>query len=148
MLPMTFYLGNRAFILFKAWHPMTDGPFVGACFGIFFLCIFHEWLTTFRITSKIIEKDAKFPALAKFFSKKLGQAILYYFSVTLSYIIMLLLMTFNGYIFIIILVALSVGFALFGKARGGVSSELCCEQHDETEDNCCDNEKINTNEDA
>jgi len=62
---------------------------------------------------------------------------------------MLLLMTFNGYIFIVILVALSVGFALFGKARGGVSSELCCEQHDETEENCCDdNEKINTTDAA
>jgi len=94
MLPMTFYLGNRAFILFKAWHPMTDGPFVGACFGIFFLCIFHEWLTTFRITSKIIEKDAKFPALAKFFSKKIRTS---YSLLFFSYFIVHYYVTFNDF---------------------------------------------------
>lgn len=143
-MPMTFYVGNRAFVLFYSWHTSSDGIFAAACIGIFLLCLFHEWFATFRANSKNNTQFNKYKYLAMFCNNKIGQMLLYYISLVLSYFIMLLLMTFNGYIFIVIVLGLTIGYALFGFARGGTSSELCCEQ----EENKSYNTVINAGEKA
>lgn len=96
-MEMYFYWGTDVIFLFKSWR--TNGnmfSYLMCLLGSFLAAILVEFLTTRK------------------FENKLVQAALYAVQLLLSYLLMLVLMTFNSGLFIVIMLGYTTGYALFG----------------------------------
>ena len=101
-------------LLFKTWTPDTTGELVGACFAVAFMMIFY-----FVINRAIFELGKRFPSEKKF-KNRITQpahwvlAVINFINVGWMYLIMLVAMTFNGWLFFALLFGAFFGYLLFG----------------------------------
>eukprot|EP00897_Mesotaenium_endlicherianum_P005511 jgi/Mesen1/4989/ME000248S04277 len=144
MMHMTLYWGKDATILLKSWSTTTWGSYLTALIVTFIFCMLHEWLTTYRLqflASKRSKKrfashggdDPTIPLVdmdgqqLTSLHKAIGTS-LYAVNAACSYIIMLIVMTFNGGLFLAVVFGLACGYFFFGITRNTIaaSSEICC----------------------
>jgi len=140
-MQMYFEAGYEATILFEQWKTESVGAMVGSCIGIFLLAILYEGLKFFR--EMLIRKNY----VAIDYSKVRGsqdsngaqvsqtrtavtcktsmtsaphyiQTALHALQLVISYFLMLIVMTFNVWLFISVVLGCTVGYFLFGWKRG------------------------------
>lgn len=127
-MPMYFYFGNmRGEILFKSWKPETSSGLVGACFVVFAMTVFYFFLQFLKrcLTNRyptsnlsMIKRILYVPHWAT--------AVLVAVTMLLSYMIMLVSMTFNGWLFLSIGLGAFFGYLMFGFNDGADQVDGCC----------------------
>eukprot|EP00897_Mesotaenium_endlicherianum_P005506 jgi/Mesen1/4984/ME000248S04268 len=142
---MSFYWSEKATILFDQWTTQSMASYWAAMLLTFLFCILHEWLTTSRVRvaapartplmkDEMVERSdseqGPMPLLSDGQApvsgiRRAGATLLYGLNAASSYIIMLIIMTFNMGLFFSVVLGLSTGFFLFGFSRVGSSSQLC-----------------------
>ncbi|KAL3688583.1 hypothetical protein R1sor_014892 [Riccia sorocarpa] len=129
MMHMTFYWGTKATLLFDEWVTKTPLQYYLSLLGIIIFAVVHEWLFTFRVrlASKkgspradgldrpLLDQFPKQKSLA--FQEGLV-ALLYGVNASTGYLLMLLVMSFNGGVFIAVVVGLVNGYAFFRSKTG------------------------------
>ena len=132
MMNMYFYWGKEVIVLFDKAHVTTTGGYVGALIIVFALAFFYEALSYVRyslssrsavIKTSLLETEGEVePVLQVDIFRRLVITALYFVSITVAYFLMLIAMTFNGGLFIALVLGLVVGYAAFGfrtpAARG------------------------------
>lgn len=99
IMDMYFYWGTDVVYLFEAFTIKSNpGLYVVALLASFFMALVVEFLQTRKPESSILV------------------ALIYALQMLLSYTLMLVLMTFNGGLFLSIVIGYTVGYALFGFA--------------------------------
>ena len=123
-------------ILFSGWDNLSWGGYIGSCIFVIFLGVLVEAITTYRILYPRNQKDqdafasCETPAAndgeTKTSLKKKGKmtttehlvkTALYFVGVTLSYALMLIVMTMNVGIFLSAVLGLTIGYFFFGPTR-------------------------------
>uniref|UniRef100_A0A8C1D714 Copper transport protein n=2 Tax=Cyprinus carpio TaxID=7962 RepID=A0A8C1D714_CYPCA len=141
MMQMTFYFGYKNVeLLFAGLVINTPGGMVGACIGVFLLAVFYEGLkiarefllrrnqvnvrynsmpvpgadgTVLMETHKTV--GSRMLSLAHFF-----QTFLHIIQVVVSYFLMLVFMTYNGYLCIAVAAGAGFGYFLFSWKKAVV----------------------------
>mmetsp|Transcript_15063 Transcript_15063/g.32719 ORF Transcript_15063/g.32719 Transcript_15063/m.32719 type:complete len:205 (-) Transcript_15063:32-646(-) len=138
MMQMYFTTSLDVIILWKEWHVKSWGPYLGSCIGIIFCCLFHELVVSYREKyvsdwQKKRRKDSRaYSSSSSFLDKILDPThlivtLMYAFSVTWGYLIMLVVMTYNVGLFVSVIVGLTLGHFLFRSKAGHVSTtDVCC----------------------
>eukprot|EP00731_Ephydatia_muelleri_P011577 Em0006g471a len=138
-------------LLFSSWSISTAQGLVGGIFAVLFLSIFYEGLKSFReylmhravkslrapccTDSKPIPKERNWRSIFIGKSKlplfiHVIQSILQVIQIGVAYLMMLAIMTFNGWIFLSIVFGAGVGYLVFGwtKFLYGVGSTQDCNE--------------------
>ena len=134
-MAMSFSQSVDCVLLFSWWHPTTLAQYVISLLGVFCLCVFSEWLAAYtrRATPGAGVCHGSSERMPLFASGALKSApasarpvLLNACSIALSYMPMLLAMSFNVGVFVSVALGLAVGrvcFSATGDTRSSV--ELC-----------------------
>nr|CAB3266226.1 high affinity copper uptake protein 1-like [Phallusia mammillata] len=131
---MTFYFGVKNVpILFQEWTVNSTGGMVGACIAVCIVAMLYEGLKVLRET--LLKRHIAKGKMAAAFSNGQGdhyvghshslkqtmcssshwlQTLLHLVQVTISYALMLIFMSYNGYLAIAIIVGAGLGYFFFG----------------------------------
>jgi copper transporter 1 len=135
MMHMTFYWGIGATLLFDQWVTKTVFQYLLSLVAIFLFGILHEYFYNLRVvlnskksgppTRHHLDSENTVPFLEKAHvppgkAKDFLVVLLYGVNAGTGYLLMLLVMSFNGGVFLAVVLGLLVGFALF---RSHVASE-------------------------
>jgi solute carrier family 31 (copper transporter), member 1 len=135
MMHMTFYWGKSATILFDGWRTSTWTGYLLSLLALLLAAAFYQCLETFRIRVKLASggggsklssipppastDPARAPLLAPVFAaggrwpSRVAVATLFGINSGLGYLLMLAVMSFNGGVFIAVIVGLAVGYLAF-----------------------------------
>ncbi|KAF5744557.1 copper transporter family protein [Tripterygium wilfordii] len=102
---MTFFWGNNAEILFSGWPGTRTGMYALALIFVFLLAFLAELLSQWTF----IKQDVASVAVG------LIQTVAHAVRVSLAYLVMLALMSFNGGVFIAAVAGHTLGFLVFGS---------------------------------
>ncbi|XP_033099121.1 high affinity copper uptake protein 1-like [Anneissia japonica] len=134
MMQMTFYLSTSVTILFDEWKVSSVGGLIGSCVAVFFLAVLYEGLKVMRETllrRSVVNVRYKTMQVAKGSETVLTethgagetrwlsgahflQTLLHVVQVTISYFLMLIFMTYNGWLCIAVALGAGTGYFLFG----------------------------------
>merc|ERR1712000_292626 len=131
MMNMLFNIRTKGKVLFEFWNVQNIYEYVATCIFILFLAIFYEWLSDYRTyfntykaplneqipliqhtSPQLPNENQKFDA-----TKHFMKTILHMIQLTVSYLIMLIAMTYNVGYFCCIIVGAGIGYYLFGRLR-------------------------------
>ncbi|KAI9563951.1 CTR1 [Daphnia sinensis] len=140
MMQMYFYADYTAVVLFKQWDIQSVGAMVGSCIGIFLMAILYEGLKYFReyLSRKhyapVNYNNVKTPEGGSDASSQVRTPMSFKTSVTsashyiqtalhllqmiISYFLMLIVMTYNVWLFISVILGCTVGYFFFGWRKG------------------------------
>uniref|UniRef100_A0ACD5Y1F8 Uncharacterized protein n=1 Tax=Avena sativa TaxID=4498 RepID=A0ACD5Y1F8_AVESA len=138
MMHMTFYWGTSATILFDGWRTSAWTGYLLSLLALFLAAAFYQYLEAFRIRVKLLSgakadpfpppagSDARAPLLGPgpaFFaggrsSAKVATAALFGVNAGIGYLLMLAVMSFNGGVFIAVVVGLAAGYLAFRSSDG------------------------------
>jgi len=123
----SFYFGDVTHpLLFSNWTPETNSQLVGTCFAVFFMTIFFFVL---QFLQKTLHK--KYPTHDTNLMGRLmkishwAHAGVHVCIFGWGYFLMLLAMSYNGYIFVSICIGAFFGYLVFGSSEGKVGEECC-----------------------
>ncbi|XP_066151046.1 high affinity copper uptake protein 1-like [Euwallacea fornicatus] len=130
-----FTFSRRATVLFKFWKFDSIGSLIGSMFAIYAMAFTYEGLKFFRthllinaINIREINKtsgDDRFSQLTILSKSHLIQTLLYGVQGTLSYFLMLIFMTFNGWLCLAVVGGLVSGYFVFEwKTPAGLNSNI------------------------
>jgi len=125
MMWMYFHGGMKDTILFDFWRPRSIGVFLLSCFILFVAAALYEGLKLLRerlIRAEIVRQASKEYQATSTSSKLLNrghiiQTFLHMFQVTLSYLLMLVFMTYNTWLCLSVVLGAGVGYFFFGYKR-------------------------------
>ncbi|KAL4609469.1 high affinity copper uptake protein 1 [Arapaima gigas] len=140
MMQMTFYFGTHAEILFPGLVVSTPLEMFGACVVIFLLAVFYEGLKIGReyllrrnqvnvrynsmplpgTDGTMLMETHKTVGQRMLSLAHLFQTVLHIIQVVVSYFLMLIFMTFNGYLCIAVAAGAGVGYFLFSWKKAVV----------------------------
>ncbi|KAF8695405.1 hypothetical protein HU200_037639 [Digitaria exilis] len=143
MMHMTFYWGKSATILFDGWRTSTWTGYLLSLVALLLAAAFYQYLEALRIRVKLVaggggaakqaipppasSDPSRAPLLAPgaFFAAAAGRwparvAVASMFGVNsgLGYLLMLAVMSFNGGVFIAVIVGLALGYLAFRSSDG------------------------------
>ncbi|OEL32952.1 Copper transporter 5.1 [Dichanthelium oligosanthes] len=142
MMHMTFYWGTSATILFDGWRTSTWPGYLLSLVALLLAAAFYQYLEALRIRFKLTAGGAaakqaasipppassdpsRAPLLATAFAAGAGRwparaAVAAMFGVNsgLGYLLMLAVMSFNGGVFIAVVVGLALGYLAFRSSDG------------------------------
>eukprot|EP01133_Synstelium_polycarpum_P001078 gene1078-1222_t len=151
MMRMFFHTGILDYVLFKDWVPRTNGQYAGYWFAIFFAAILFEVEKTLRsiferkqeaVRTKNLDINGSddsntgtyvgtgyFKGTFPEFNWKIDiiRGFMHGFELTLSYLLMLVAMTFNVGLFFSVIAGTIVGNILVGRFRGYKPKVTCCD---------------------
>eukprot|EP00331_Platyophrya_macrostoma_P035209 CAMPEP_0176461782 /NCGR_PEP_ID=MMETSP0127-20121128/34864_1 /TAXON_ID=938130 /ORGANISM="Platyophrya macrostoma, Strain WH" /LENGTH=138 /DNA_ID=CAMNT_0017853549 /DNA_START=49 /DNA_END=462 /DNA_ORIENTATION=- len=124
-MPTWIYTSSDVYFLFEDWETKTVGPLILGCFISFLMALLHPFLTSLKSSlvqnhsisvcdsddESLIESKVK-PSLKPKMMITLITGVQY----TLASIIMLLMMTYNLWVFLAIVFGYSLGYFLFISA--------------------------------
>ena len=142
MMHMTFYWSKQVTLLFDSWKTDSWTSYILSLLACLIVSIFYQFLENRRIRLKLlasgkpISEEIQVPLLrqkligskAKLGVKVAG-AVLFGLSSAIGYFLMLSIMSFNGGVFIAIVVGLAVGYLFFrsdGEDSVVVDSSCAC----------------------
>ncbi|XP_047133875.1 high affinity copper uptake protein 1 isoform X1 [Hydra vulgaris] len=133
MMPDHLMFRPDVTILFKGWKSKNSGEMAASCFALMVLAIMHEAVKCLRETLKNNEKPEMYEVLQKeqmyllwspnILRKKifnllhLTQTLLHMVQMTLSYMLMLAVMTYNAWLLIAILIGSAIGYFIFAHKK-------------------------------
>ncbi|XP_075254486.1 protein SLC31A2-like [Convolutriloba macropyga] len=124
---MQFYIGKRATILWERWETTKTWELVLSCFFWCFVAVGYEALKAGRdlvprlmsrvkpTGSKDISGDSCPQTRHHLSGEHLIQTFLHFLQSSISYLLMLVVMTFNMWLFFSVILGLTVGYFLFGQ---------------------------------
>jgi copper transporter 1 len=137
MMHMTFYWGTSATILFDGWRTSAWTGYLLSLLALFLAAAFYQYLEAFRIRLKILSgakaetlpppagsDAARAPLLGPALlpggrcSAKVATAALFGVNAGIGYLLMLAVMSFNGGVFIAVVVGLAAGYLAFRSSDG------------------------------
>ncbi|PIA43117.1 hypothetical protein AQUCO_02000513v1 [Aquilegia coerulea] len=126
MMHMTFYWGNKVTLLFDSWKTDSYLSYFITLLVCFLFSVFYQYMEDRRIRFKIISNSKKSssssnssiesPLLTRL---KINQparyatSLLFAINSAIGYMLMLAIMSFNGGVFIAIVLGLAFGYLLF-----------------------------------
>ena len=127
MMHMTLYWGKEVTLLIKSWKTHTWTSYLLTLLACFLFSAFYQYLEDRRLRFKALASSAgpttapsiHEPLLSKlrrsrgFGPLRFATAILFGVNSAIGYLLMLAIMSFNGGVFITIVLGLSVGYFLF-----------------------------------
>ncbi|KAK4419891.1 Copper transporter 5.1 [Sesamum alatum] len=126
MMHMTFYWGRRVTILFDSWKTDSWLSYFLSLFACFLFSVFYQYMEDCRLRLKTSPPPSAGAAAPLLLSKMGGArnwsasrfagAILFGVNAGIGYLLMLAIMSFNGGVFVAVVVGLGVGYLVF---RGG-----------------------------
>ncbi|KAF7058911.1 hypothetical protein CFC21_065883 [Triticum aestivum] len=136
---MTFYWGTSATILFDGWRTSAWTGYLLSLLALFLAAAFYQYLEAFRIRVKLLAgakayplpppagSDARAPLLAPGSAAFLGgrwparvaTAALFGVNAGIGYLLMLAVMSFNGGVFIAVVLGLAAGYLAFRSGDVG-----------------------------
>ncbi|XP_058826292.1 high affinity copper uptake protein 1-like [Topomyia yanbarensis] len=132
-MQMSFHGGSCEVILFPAWATTETGQFVGAWFGFFLLALLYEGLKFYReiLRAKQLKaavsgetRNMRYHLTSKL---HLLQTVLHLIQVSVSYILMLIVMTFNLWLCLAVVSGAAIGYYFFGWFRQStLDPNECC----------------------
>ena len=138
MMHMTIYWGTSATILFDGWRTSAWTGYLLSLLALFLVAAFYQYLEAFRIRFKLLSgakaadpplpppagSDARAPLLAPIAfaggrsSARVATAALFGVNAGVGYLLMLAVMSFNGGVFIAVVVGLAAGYLAFRSSDG------------------------------
>nr|GEX02864.1 copper transporter 5.1-like [Tanacetum cinerariifolium] len=129
MMHMTFYWGHKVTLLIDSWKTDSWFSYIITLIICFLFPVLYQFLEVHRLQLKLLSSSANGvvgaienePLLyTKFFSsrkrKRFVGSVLFGMSSVINYFMMLAVMSFNGGVFVAIVVGLAVGYWLFRNA--------------------------------
>lgn len=131
---MTFYWGNKVTLLFDFWRTDSWGSYAATLLACVLFSMFYQYLEDRRIRLKMLSNtrgsvpvnslngaDPTTPLLYSRLGIKRGQwtaaksagAVLFGVNSGIGYLLMLAVMSFNGGVFVAVVVGLALGYLLF-----------------------------------
>lgn len=127
-MAMSFNFNLNIEYLFAGWKIETNMALVWYCLVTILLGILVEWIKTIRITKLNNKKKDSYQHK---YHNHIKQSFLHLIQSTVGYLLMLVAMTFNVYLFVSVMVGLSLGYFYFkAPIRGDLDCDCC--------DNICD----------
>ncbi|KAH7421513.1 hypothetical protein KP509_13G061200 [Ceratopteris richardii] len=156
MMQMSFYWGERVILLFWEWKTTNGGNYFGSLLVLFVAAFFNNYLD--RLTSSSspllsrfykpsgavtseVKSAGKIPEESGSSQQRPSMAArllltsLFFVRVTVAYLLMLAIMSYNGGVFIAIVVGYSLGFYVFrtdihGRKKDSLKAhadaDICC----------------------
>ncbi|XP_058444377.1 high affinity copper uptake protein 1-like [Malaya genurostris] len=132
-MQMSFHGGSCEVILFPSWATTEVAQFVGAWFGFFLLALLYEGLKF----SREILRTKELQTLASSGTRNMRyhltsklhviQSVLHLIQVSVSYVLMLIVMTFNLWLCLAVVSGAAVGYYFFGWFRQStLDPNECC----------------------
>jgi solute carrier family 31 (copper transporter), member 1 len=137
MMHMTFYWGKSATILFDGWRTSTWLGYLLSLVALLLAAAFYQYLEALRVRVKLIAEgsakpassipppassDPRTPLLAPAFAgqrpARVAVAAMFGVNSGLGYLLMLSIMSFNGGVFIAVVVGLALGYLAFRSSDG------------------------------
>ncbi|KAL6528826.1 hypothetical protein OROMI_029002 [Orobanche minor] len=135
MMHMTFYWGNRVTILFDSWKTDSWISYFLSLLACFLIAVFYQYMEDRRLRFKLLSSSKPPPPPSgsaaigapllftnvgggggKWAPSRYAGATLFGINSAIGYLLMLAIMSFNGGVFIAVVVGLGFGYFLF---RGG-----------------------------
>ncbi|XP_053678767.1 high affinity copper uptake protein 1 [Anopheles nili] len=124
-MQMSFHAGSCEVILFPSWATTETGAFVGATIGFFLLAFAYEGLKYGRellhvsggSTSGDGPDNKRTLRQALLNRTHVVQTLLHLLQVSVSYILMLIVMTYNCWLFLAVVLGAMCGYYVFGWVR-------------------------------
>ena len=113
VMDMYFYMGKSVVFLISDWTCTSAGVFLILCVVSFALAMAYQFLTTVKNT----QNELKYTLVSMV-------------RTLLAYVLMLILMTFNGGLFMSIILGHAVGYGLFGFAPVVLTQKCNCNDSD------------------
>ncbi|KAI4337201.1 hypothetical protein L6164_015646 [Bauhinia variegata] len=129
MMHMTFYWGKEVTILIDSWKTDSWTSYLLSLLACLLVAAFYQYLENRRLRLKLISSakpsptpqietpllQSKFTGDGAKLGVKLAGAILFGVNAAIGYLLMLAIMSFNGGVFLAIVVGLSIGYFFFRK---------------------------------
>ncbi|OIT08371.1 PREDICTED: copper transporter 5.1-like [Nicotiana attenuata] len=133
MMRMTFYWGNKVTLLFDFWRTDSWSSYALALLACFIVSVFYQYMEDRHQRFKILSSKSKknyppsssnvtvntpllysFPTVGSVWnSARFATAILFGINSAIGYMLMLAIMSFNGGVFVAVVLGLSIGYLLF-----------------------------------
>ena len=133
MMHMTFYWGIKATILFDFWKTDSWLSYILTLLACFVFAAFYQYLENRRLQFKSLSstRGVSAPLIPKSGTRSAAKAasvLLFGVNAAIGYLLMLAVMSFNGGVFIAIVVGLTVGYLVFRSDDDGadVAAENPC----------------------
>ncbi|KAK7351316.1 hypothetical protein VNO77_10667 [Canavalia gladiata] len=142
MMHMTFYWSNKVTLLIDSWRTHDWTAYILSLLACLLVSVFYQFLENRRIRVKLIGAGNSFPAEIQApllrrkltgngakVGVKLAGAFLFGLSSAIGYLLMLAVMSFNGGVFVAIVVGLAIGYFFFrdeGENSVIVDSSCAC----------------------
>ncbi|XP_055803813.1 copper transporter 5-like [Solanum dulcamara] len=131
MMHMTFYWGKKVTLLFDFWRTDSWTSYAITLLACFIFSLFYQYMEDRRQRFRILSANSKrnyppptapvnapllytFPAVgANWNSARFATAILFGVNSAIGYFLMLAVMSFNGGVFVAVVLGLAIGYLLF-----------------------------------
>jgi len=124
MMNMTFYWGKKVTILIDSWKTNSWMCYLLSLFACLVVAAFYQYLENWLIHLKLVTRDRRpteiqVPLLwgiardRRRLEVKLAKAILFGVKSGIGFLLMLTIMSFNGGVFVAVVVGLTIGYLLF-----------------------------------
>ncbi|KAL2548558.1 Copper transporter 5 [Forsythia ovata] len=136
MMHMTFYWGRKVTILFDSWKTDSWISYFISLVACFLFCVFYQYMEDRRLKLKLLTLNTKNPPSSsgggvnspllysksgggKWSASRFAGAILFGVNSAIGYFFMLAIMSFNGGVFIAVVLGLAVGYLIFRSGGDG-----------------------------
>ncbi|KAG4136631.1 hypothetical protein ERO13_D07G018700v2 [Gossypium hirsutum] len=137
MMHMTFYWSRQVTLLFSSWRTDSWPSYALTLLACVLASVFYQYLEHVRYRVRRSRKPAGEPLLSqpnraagKWSAKKIAGGLLFGLSSGLGYLLMLAVMSFNGGVFLAIVLGLTIGFLWLRSEDedeiAGVNSTCAC----------------------
>jgi copper transporter 1 len=127
VMRMYFHQSFEDYLLFKEWVPRNGGQYAASLFAVFMLGVFFEFICAARYLQESSwrkQYGGRSPTSLRgifngpfIWSVQLGRAAFCAVEITIAYFLMLLAMTFNGGVFMAVILGFTMGKFLFGRVQ-------------------------------
>ncbi|CAH0561416.1 unnamed protein product [Brassicogethes aeneus] len=124
-MKMYFHFTNGDLILFKNWKYTTTGGLIGYMFAIFLVAMAYEGCKYLR--EHLYQRQPR-TSLSMWNGQHFIQTIFQMIQMWISYCLMLIVMTYNVWLILAVVVGSGVGYFLFGWKRiSAFDTTDCCQ---------------------